>query len=149
MGNRGPLRALLRIAADAETRGKVKFGQIFLAAPDIDRYLFLDLAHLYPEHGEGGRRVGVLEAPSIATALRFTAHPTAQSWAQQLSVRPRLQPRQARRGAPRLAGEGLALDLRLAHAGGVVEVAEGPLGLVLAQVELVPAAHVGDEGVEV
>jgi hypothetical protein len=37
MGNRGPLRALLRIAADAETHGKVKFGQIFLAAPDIAR----------------------------------------------------------------------------------------------------------------
>lgn len=52
MGNRGFLRALQRIAADAETRGKVKFGQIFLAAPDIDRDLFLDLAYLYPEHGE-------------------------------------------------------------------------------------------------
>lgn len=52
MGNRGLLRALQRIAADAETRGKVKFGQIFLAAPDIDRDLFLDLAHLYREHGE-------------------------------------------------------------------------------------------------
>jgi esterase/lipase superfamily enzyme len=52
MGNRGLLRSLQRIAANAETRGKVKFGQIFLAAPDIDRDLFLDLAHLYPEHGE-------------------------------------------------------------------------------------------------
>lgn len=52
MGNRGLLRALQRIAATAETRGKVKFGQIFLAAPDIDRDLFLDLARLYPEHSE-------------------------------------------------------------------------------------------------
>ncbi len=52
MGNRGLLRALQRIAANAETRGKVKFGQIFLAAPDVDRDLFLDLARLYPEHGE-------------------------------------------------------------------------------------------------
>lgn len=52
MGNRGLLRALQRIAAHAETRGKVKFGQIFLAAPDVDRDLFLDLARLYPEHGE-------------------------------------------------------------------------------------------------
>ena len=41
------LRALQRIAANAETRGKVKFGQIFLAAPDVDRDLFLDLARLY------------------------------------------------------------------------------------------------------
>ncbi len=52
MGNRGLLRALQRIAADAQTRGQVKFGQIFLAAPDIDRDLFLDLARLYPEHSE-------------------------------------------------------------------------------------------------
>jgi esterase/lipase superfamily enzyme len=52
MGNRGFLRALQRIAANAETRGKVKFGQIFLAAPDVDRDLFLDLARLYPEHAE-------------------------------------------------------------------------------------------------
>ncbi len=52
MGNRGLLRALQRIAADAETRGKVKFGQIFLAAPDVDRDLFLDLAQLYCEHSD-------------------------------------------------------------------------------------------------
>jgi len=52
MGNRGLLRALQRIAADAERRSKVKFGQIILAAPDVDRDLFLDLAHLYQEHGE-------------------------------------------------------------------------------------------------
>ncbi len=52
MGNRGLLRALQRIAANAESRGKVKFGQIFLAAPDVDRDLFLDLAELYPDHSE-------------------------------------------------------------------------------------------------
>ena len=52
MGNRGLLRALQRIAANAEQRGKVKFGQIFLAAPDVDRDLFLDLARVYPEHSE-------------------------------------------------------------------------------------------------
>jgi esterase/lipase superfamily enzyme len=52
MGNRGLLRALQRIAANAQTRGKVKFGQVFLAAPDVDRDLFLDLARLYPDHAE-------------------------------------------------------------------------------------------------
>jgi esterase/lipase superfamily enzyme len=52
MGNRGLLRALQRIAANAEARAKVKFGQIFLAAPDVDRDLFLDLAYLYPAHAE-------------------------------------------------------------------------------------------------
>ncbi len=52
MGNRGLLRSLQRIAGNAETRGKVRFGQVFLAAPDVDRDLFTDLAHLYPEHAE-------------------------------------------------------------------------------------------------
>lgn len=52
MGNRGLLRALQRIAANAQIEGKVKFGQIFLAAPDVDRDLFLDLARLYSEHSE-------------------------------------------------------------------------------------------------
>jgi esterase/lipase superfamily enzyme len=52
MGNRGLLRALQRIAAQAQTLGQVKFGQVFLAAPDVDRDLFLDLARLYPEHAE-------------------------------------------------------------------------------------------------
>ena len=52
MGNRGLLRALQRIAANARTQGKVTFGQVFLAAPDVDRDLFLDLARLYPEHAE-------------------------------------------------------------------------------------------------
>jgi esterase/lipase superfamily enzyme len=52
MGNHGLLRALQRIAAQAQTLGQVKFGQIFLAAPDVDRDLFLDLARLYPEHAE-------------------------------------------------------------------------------------------------
>jgi len=52
MGNRCLLRALQRIVANAQRRSKVKFGQVFLAAPDLDRDLFLDLAHLYPEHAE-------------------------------------------------------------------------------------------------
>ena len=52
MGNRGLLRALQRIAANAELQGKIKFGQIFLAAPDVDRDLFLDLAGLYRHHSE-------------------------------------------------------------------------------------------------
>ncbi|MDX2041627.1 MAG: alpha/beta fold hydrolase [Acidobacteriota bacterium] len=52
MGNRGLLRALQRIAANAQTQGKVRFGQIFLAAPDVDRDLFLDLARLYKEHSD-------------------------------------------------------------------------------------------------
>ena len=52
MGNRGFMRALQRISASSETRRKIRFGQIFLASPDIDRDLFLDLASLLSEHGE-------------------------------------------------------------------------------------------------
>jgi esterase/lipase superfamily enzyme len=50
MGNRGLLRALQRISANAETRSQVKFNQIFLAAPDVDRALFLNLAGLYSQY---------------------------------------------------------------------------------------------------
>jgi esterase/lipase superfamily enzyme len=53
MGNRGFLRALQRIAASAELRGKVHFNQIILAAPDVDRDLFLNLAALYRAHADG------------------------------------------------------------------------------------------------
>lgn len=49
MGNRGLLRSLQRIAANTESRSDVKFGQIFLAAPDVDRDLFLSLANLYSQ----------------------------------------------------------------------------------------------------
>lgn len=47
MGNRGLLRALQRITANARTAGRIRFGQIFLAAPDVDRDLFRDLADVY------------------------------------------------------------------------------------------------------
>src|SRR5260370_30428698 len=46
MGNRGFLRALQRIAASAELRGKVHFNEIILAAPQLDRDRFLSLATL-------------------------------------------------------------------------------------------------------
>lgn len=49
MGNRGLLRALQRIAGNAETLGRVRFDQIILAAPDVDQDVFQGLARLYPE----------------------------------------------------------------------------------------------------
>jgi esterase/lipase superfamily enzyme len=52
MGNRGLLRALQRIAANAQMRGKLRFGQIFLAAPDVDQDLFLDLAALCVQYSD-------------------------------------------------------------------------------------------------
>lgn len=48
MGNRGLLRAMQRILSDAERRSRVKFGQIFLAAPDVDADVFGRLAEAYP-----------------------------------------------------------------------------------------------------
>jgi esterase/lipase superfamily enzyme len=52
MGNRGLLRALQRIASKAELQGNIRFGQIFLAAPDVDRDLFMELGKIYPQYGE-------------------------------------------------------------------------------------------------
>jgi esterase/lipase superfamily enzyme len=52
MGNRGLLRSLQRIAADAQLSAGVRFGQIFLAAPDVDRELFLSLARFYPQFSD-------------------------------------------------------------------------------------------------
>jgi esterase/lipase superfamily enzyme len=48
MGNRVMARVAGRIAADESCRD-VRFGQIILAAPDIDAHLFADLARAYPK----------------------------------------------------------------------------------------------------
>ena len=48
MGNRGLLRALGRIQQDSKAEGKIRFGQIVLAVPDVDAILFRDLAPIYP-----------------------------------------------------------------------------------------------------
>lgn len=47
MGNRGVLRAVGRIAADAERRSGVRFDNFILAAPDVDANAFLNLAEAY------------------------------------------------------------------------------------------------------
>jgi esterase/lipase superfamily enzyme len=49
MGNLGLLRAMQRVLADAQRRSAVKFGQVFLAAPDVDTRLFKQLANAYPQ----------------------------------------------------------------------------------------------------
>jgi esterase/lipase superfamily enzyme len=49
MGNRALLRAMQRIRADATRYSSVQFGQIFLAAPDVDAGLFRELAAAYPQ----------------------------------------------------------------------------------------------------
>lgn len=52
MGNRGLLRSLQRIMSSAEQDKDIKFGQIFLAAPDVDTQLFKQLATVYPSLSE-------------------------------------------------------------------------------------------------
>jgi hypothetical protein len=47
MGNRGVLRAVTRIAANAEEQSRVPFHQIILAAPDIDVDVFQQLCNAY------------------------------------------------------------------------------------------------------
>src|SRR5262249_22486699 len=52
MGNRGLLRALQRIGSQAAAETPFRFGQIILAAPDIDQALFRNLAGVFPHFGE-------------------------------------------------------------------------------------------------
>ena len=52
MGNRGLLRAIQRITAQAASTAGIRFGQVFLAAPDLDVGLFRDLATFYPKISE-------------------------------------------------------------------------------------------------
>jgi len=47
MGNRGLLRSLQRLAARAEDASRIKFEQLILAAPDVDRDVFIELAKLF------------------------------------------------------------------------------------------------------
>ncbi|MEI7766505.1 MAG: alpha/beta hydrolase [Phycisphaerae bacterium] len=53
MGNRGLLRAMQRISSSVTAGGDpVRFGQIFLAAPDVDATLFHNLAKIYPQFSQ-------------------------------------------------------------------------------------------------
>ncbi|MDN3279513.1 alpha/beta hydrolase [Frankia sp. RB7] len=52
MGNRGVLRAINRIAARAQTKTRASFGQIILAAADVDADLFRQLSRAYVDLSE-------------------------------------------------------------------------------------------------
>lgn len=49
MGNRGLLRAMERIGMNAEKRAGIKFGQVILAAPDVDADSFREMAAAYSQ----------------------------------------------------------------------------------------------------
>jgi esterase/lipase superfamily enzyme len=52
MGNRGLLSALKKISLSAGNLGKVKFNEIILAAPDVGRNDFLQIAGIYSQFSE-------------------------------------------------------------------------------------------------
>ncbi len=52
MGNRGLLRAMQRILAQVKTGSDISFGQLFLAAPDVDPDIFQELAQAYQNLAE-------------------------------------------------------------------------------------------------
>ena len=52
MGNRGLLRVMQSILAQVQIGSKISFGQIFLAAPDVDKNLFGKLAKAYSQLAE-------------------------------------------------------------------------------------------------
>jgi esterase/lipase superfamily enzyme len=52
MGNRGLLRSMQRILNQVQSTSSISFGQIFLAAPDVDPDLFQDLAQAYSQLAE-------------------------------------------------------------------------------------------------
>jgi esterase/lipase superfamily enzyme len=52
MGNRGLLRSMQRILNQVQSTSPISFGQIFLAAPDVDPDLFQDLSQAYSQLAE-------------------------------------------------------------------------------------------------
>jgi esterase/lipase superfamily enzyme len=77
MGNRALLGSLQRIAADVGTRTTLRFGQIFLAAPDIDRDLFLELAHYFGKFAERVTLYASKFDRAVALSARVHASPRA------------------------------------------------------------------------
>jgi hypothetical protein len=75
------IEASERAIADflVEFRGKVRFHQIILAAPDVDRDLFLDLAHLYSARMQIARRCTPPAATCRCNSRRNGTTPRARA----------------------------------------------------------------------
>ncbi len=76
MGNRGLLRAVDRIAAKASAASGRPFGQIILAAPDVDRRTFSTLCPAYPMVGL--RTTLYLSAKDLAVRSSRFVHAAAR-----------------------------------------------------------------------
>jgi esterase/lipase superfamily enzyme len=73
MGNRGLLRAMQRIVARVEAKSlSVRFGQVILAAPDVDRELFGDLHSALL--GVGARTTLYVSQKDLAVELSSWIH---------------------------------------------------------------------------
>ncbi len=76
MGNRGLLRAMTRIASNAAAGSDKLFGQIILAAPDVDRRTFAMLCNAYPEVGT--RTTLYVSSKDLAVRSSRTVHAVAR-----------------------------------------------------------------------
>ncbi|MBW4480040.1 MAG: alpha/beta hydrolase [Tolypothrix brevis GSE-NOS-MK-07-07A] len=75
MGNRGLLRAMQRILAQVQAESKVSFGQIFLAAPDVDPDIFQELAVAYQSLAERTTLYISAKDKALATSGIIHDHP--------------------------------------------------------------------------
>jgi esterase/lipase superfamily enzyme len=75
MGNRGLIRAMQRILAQVQAESKVSFGQIFLAAPDVDPDVFEELAQAYQTLAERTTLYISAKDKALATSGIIHDHP--------------------------------------------------------------------------
>jgi esterase/lipase superfamily enzyme len=75
MGNRGLLRAMDKILEKVQTEVDIKFGQIFLAAPDVDPDLFQELAKAYQQLSERTTLYVSAKDKALATSGILHDHP--------------------------------------------------------------------------
>ncbi|MEA5582911.1 alpha/beta hydrolase [Nodularia harveyana UHCC-0300] len=75
MGNRGLLRAMQRILAQVQAESKISFGQIFLAAPDVDPDIFEELAQAYQNLAERTTLYISAKDKALATSGIIHDHP--------------------------------------------------------------------------
>jgi esterase/lipase superfamily enzyme len=75
MGNRGLLRAMQRILAQVQAGSKISFGQVFLAAPDVDPDLFQQLALAYQNLAERTTLYISAKDKALATSGIIHDHP--------------------------------------------------------------------------
>jgi len=75
MGNRGLLRAMQRILVQVQAASDISFGQIFLAAPDVDPDLFEELAAAYQNLAERTTLYVSAKDKALATSGIIHDHP--------------------------------------------------------------------------